>query len=63
MGIQNGSIIALYCCPLVGGGGGLFKGNKGTSFMTHVVIDGRGEKSFLSRNRETLSSKLVKCWA
>lgn len=37
MGIQNGSIIALYCCRLVGGG--LFKGNKGTSFMTHAVID------------------------
>lgn len=41
MGIQNGSIIALYCCRLVGG---LFKGNKGTSFMTHVVIDGEGWK-------------------
>lgn len=43
MGIQNGSIIALYCCRLVGG---LLKGNKGTIFMTHSVIDG-GEKKKL----------------
>lgn len=45
MRIQNGSIVALYCCHLVvGGAGGLFKGNKGTSFMTHAVIDGEREK-------------------
>lgn len=42
MGIQNGSIIALYCCRLVGGG--RLKGNKGTGFMTHAVIDGEGGK-------------------
>lgn len=59
MGIQNDSIIALYCCSLVGVP---FKGNKGTSFMTHAVIDGE-KKSTLSRNWETLSSELVKCWA
>lgn len=60
MGIQNGSIIALYCCRLVGGA---FKGNKGTGFMTHAVIDGEKKKRNVGRNWETLSSELVKCWA